>query len=52
MDHNILLATIHKDAILYPLYSPVFTSLSLEYRDEDMVWHHVKGHTQAQADGI
>ena len=38
--------------ILYSLNSPAFKSICLQFRDNDVLWDHVKGLTQVQVDDI
>jgi len=38
--------------ILYPSNSPAFGLISLPFRDEDVVWNHVKGLAQVHVDNI
>jgi len=44
IDHNLLDVTIQP--IPCPLNSPPFKPISLQFREKDMVWNHVKGLAQ------
>jgi len=50
INHNPLAVTIQP--ILYPMSSPAFKSISLQFRDKEVMWDHVKGLAQVQVDDI
>ena len=50
IDNNSLATVIQP--ILYPLNSPLFKSISFQFRDKDLLWDHITGLAQVQTDSI